>query len=138
MGLRLKGTGFSPYIHPTQRSRGFSPRGALFRNPAHSLRLKGRNSRLKGTGFSPYIYPTQTGRGFSPRGTLGASPLHPLNQPLRQLQLRPQHPLPPRHLAVIHLMVIPGQVQQPMQHQHLDLHRKRVPLLRRLRQRRCY
>ena len=52
------------------------------------------------------------------------------DQPLWQPQPRPQQPLPPRHSARVGLVIVTGQVQQPMQHQHLDLHRKHAPVQR--------
>jgi hypothetical protein len=59
----------------------------------------------------------------------------PLDQPLRQPQLCAQKPLAARHFAVVGLVIVTGQMQQPMQNQHLDLDSQRMLLLLGLAQR---
>jgi hypothetical protein len=54
---------------------------------------------------------------------------HPFDQPLGQFQLRPQLHLPPRHRAIIPLVIVAREMQQPMQHQNLQLARQRMPML---------
>jgi hypothetical protein len=44
-----------------------------------------------------------------------------LNQSLWQFQLRPQQALAARHLPLVNLVIVPGQMQQTVQNQHLDL-----------------
>ena len=55
-----------------------------------------------------------------------------LNQPMRQTQLRAQRALAPLHLALVGFVVVSGQMQQPVQHQHLHLRRERVAAARQL------
>jgi hypothetical protein len=56
----------------------------------------------------------------------------PLNQPFRQSQPPAQDPLAPGHLSIVSLVIVAGQVEQPMQNQHLDLCRQGMSLFARL------
>ncbi len=60
------------------------------------------------------------------------------NQPQRQPQLRAQIPLAPPHLARIGFMVVSGQVQQPVKHQHLATQSPASAPARRLPNRRLH
>jgi hypothetical protein len=52
----VKGTGFSPYVNPTESTWALAPEGML--------------ASVKGTGFSPYVNPTESTWALAPEGML--------------------------------------------------------------------